>query len=128
MKNYKSLISSIFGPEWESFTNEDKNSYIAVACVISFMNGIYPSNDELSKHLGIPRNEIEIPLDRLHGAGIFNNKFKIKQDLALTGKGFSVSSNAIANDAQTWNPTKSILNAWLNIAGIGSGYIYRNYY
>jgi len=128
MKNYNKVIESIFGPEWESFQGEEKDGCVAVACVLSVMNGVYPSADEIAKHIDIPRGEIQPSLERLHGAGIFHSNFKVKADLALMGKGFSNSAKALANDAHTWNPSKSIVNAWLQIAGIGSGFIYRNYY
>ena len=119
---YESIISDICGRDWRQASNLDYQGGLGVAIVLSYIKGIRPTIDEISKHLDIPVDDLYHPFQRLLYGGIFLKEFNARNDPELLGRG--ISDTVAKADCVTRQ--ELIRNAWCQIAGIASGIVYRN--
>ena len=120
---YEDFITQrkLLGTEWKS-DNESFESGLGIAIVCSYISGVRPTVEEMSKHLDIPVGVLSEPFKRLLYSGVFSKRFNARQDLELLGKGINPSNSCI----ETVKPHELIRNAWCIIAGIAAGQIFRS--
>jgi len=119
---YESIISDICGRNWRSASEFDYQGGLGVAIVLSYLKGVKPTIDDMSKHLDIVTDDLYGPFQRLLYGGIFLKEFNARSDPELLGRGISES----VAKAECIEDKDLIRNAWCQVAGIASGIIYRN--
>lgn len=121
LDRYIKIINKLCGEYWRE-SREGRDAGYGVACMLAFLNGISPTTEKMSAHLGVDKKDIKVPFDRLHRTGCFSSKFNAIEDDALNFRGFR--EGAVVYDG--WTEDKSVINAWCHIAGIADGNIERN--
>ena len=122
-KEYESIVNAVCNtPDWGNATEDERYGCIGVACVLSFIKGTKPSIREMSRHLGLYPDEIDIPLKRLSINGVFSTRFDIAKDNVLHG---NIDDNVINTGRSeiVFSAADKTRNAWCTIAGIASGFI-----
>lgn len=107
MKKFEKTIKSLCSIDLKRTDLDaiDKEGAIGVACILSYLNGVKPSVDEIAKNLGMTVPEIHQPYQRLLSNGLFSTK-DAKKDEALWSETIS------------WDTQKT---AWCYVAGISAG-------
>lgn len=117
LKKYEALLKTICRMDDYYQLNEGEwEGCLGVACVISAIEGVTPNLFSLSKHLDIPHYNphLQHAFERLRINGILSNRYGLKNDSALTGKG----------EPNSWQTGAEVeRNAWCMIAGIAGGYM-----
>ena len=119
---YEEIVGSICGKNWRTVNRNEFQGGIGVAIVLSYLKGIKPTIDDISKHLGVSVDDIWEPFQRLLYGGIFLKEFNARMDPELLGNG--ISPTALKVECMT--SKEMIRNAWCHVSGIASGLIYRN--
>ena len=88
---FEDIVKDICGNEWQEDI-DSKNGGYAIAMILSFMTGQSPTLSDLSKDIGIDREELDEVYQRLLTTGMFSKNFDAKSDLELLGKDFSKTS------------------------------------
>ena len=101
---------------FKQLSDREWQGCLAVACVISVIEGVSSNAPALSKHLGISKydTDFNIAFDRLKVNGIFSNKYNLKKDPTLTNR---------ARKTEWQKAEERERNAWCHIAAIGGGYL-----
>ena len=107
MKKFEKTIKSLCSIDLKrtDLDSVDRTGAIGVACVLSYLNGVKPSVEDLARSLGMTVEEIHQPYQRLLSNGFFSTK-DAKQDEALWSETIS------------WDTQRT---AWCYVAGISAG-------
>jgi len=119
---YEEIVADVCGKNWRSVNKEEFQGGLGIAIVLSYLKGIKPTVDEISKHLGIASDDLWEPFQRLLYGGVFLKEFNARMDPELLGSGISSSALTIENMTQE----TMTRNAWCHVSGVASGLIYRN--
>ena len=119
---YEEIVVDVCGKNWRSVNREEFQGGLGVAIVLSYLKGIRPTIDDISKHLSVPSDDLWEPFQRLLYGGVFLKEFNARMDPELLGNGISSTASAV----ECITPKDMIRNAWCHVAGIASGLIYRN--
>ena len=105
---YEEYVRRICGESWKTVSESERQGGFGVACVMAYMRGVKPSLPELSKHLGVTPDEINVPFVRLLRNGVFNrDRWNTKSDPDLLG-------NTGDDNAE---------RCWAFVAAVGGGFL-----
>lgn len=137
---YSDLVADFCGSDWESKESE-RNGGIGVACVRAYLAGVEPDTEQMARHLGLQKEDVDVPLRRLIVNRVFSADFNLRFDpLMKTGedsfnlflekrrtaidpaesKGIYVFDSAFSSLDDEYQ--HSIYNAWCIVAGIAGGF------
>ncbi len=108
---YEKEVEKICGASFSSLDDIEKQGAYGVACVLSFIDGVNPKVEDMSKHLKLTTEQLSNPFFRLLKDGVFSNRFDAKHDSWL---------NADSKELHYYC-------SWGFIAGISSGLIQKHY-
>ena len=103
--------------DWRKAPKSEREGAVGIACLLGYFNGVKPEIISMAKHLGLNESEVEQPMKRLLGNGVFSERIDIKSDRVMLGKSDDIVTN---NFRFTHN--KRMMNAWCWYAGIASGF------
>ena len=103
---YEETVRKICGDDWRNTPYDERIGGLGVACVVAFLKGIKPNLEEMSRHLNVHPDDLDLPFSRLYRHGAFTH-WNLKKDKALLGAASEV-------DAQI---------AWCHVAATASGFI-----
>ena len=119
---YEEIVADVCGKNWRSVNKEEFQGGLGIAIVLSYLKGIKPTVDDISKHLNVSSDDLWEPFQRLLYGGVFLKEFNARMDPELLGSG--ISSSALTIESMTQEAmTRS---AWCHVSAIASGLIYRN--
>jgi len=119
---YEEIVADICGRNWRTVNRNEFQGGLGVAIVLSYLKGVKPTVDDISRHLSVPSDDLWEPFQRLLYGGVFLKEFNARMDPELLGNGISPTALTINGMDQK----DMIRNAWCHISGIASGLIYRN--
>jgi len=119
---YEEIVADICGRNWRTVNRNEFQGGLGVAIVLSYLKGVKPTVDDISRHLSVPSDDLWEPFQRLLYGGVFLKEFNARMDPELLGNGISTTALTINGMDQK----DMIRNAWCHISGIASGLIYRN--
>ena len=119
---YEEIVSDVCGRNWRSVNKEEFQGGLGVAILLSYLKGIKPTIDDISKHLGVSSDDLWEPFQRLLYGGVFLKEFNARMDPELLANGISPTALTVEN----MTASDMTRNAWCHVAGIASGLIYIN--
>jgi hypothetical protein len=111
---YENRVREICGDEWRTTEANERDGGYGVAIMVAYLNGARPTLDDMSRHLRVDIEEIEIAFRRLQANGVFLPDYDTRNDLAI------LEDNSV-------DPVE-IRTAWATIAGQASGFVGQGYY
>lgn len=111
-QEYEDIIRKIcLLGDWREADQPEKDGAVGVAIILAYLKGVRLDIDDVSRHLGLDRNLVEVPFRRLLTNGVFSQKYNLKEDTALLGK-----------KKTYWQTSAEYTrNAWCVLAGISAG-------
>jgi len=90
----------------------ERQGAFGVAIALAFLKGVKPKVEDMARHLGCNRADLDIPFKRLLTNGFFSQRYAAKEDSVLTGH---------CEDVRWHSASERSRNAWAMIAGLAGG-------
>ena len=119
---YDTIIKDVCHVTWEKLNSDLKtcedpelaldlkkeiDGWVGVGLIAAYLRGVKANVEDMALHFDLPFAKIDRPLRRLISNGVFSQKFDIKNDDVIKGRGC---------------PPEATRTAWCFLAGIASGF------